>query len=280
MVLDTQKMQETHSWSLDSKPAHLAHNHVHALDSLQQDMLGALEHDQRKKQVNDSKLRAVAQRVEYDDFEKLVAGAHLKPIKPRSQEQKDIGKAFDGFVMPKVEPTAMLPAALPTLPAAAKAPDTPGVPKTSNEFVRVWRRQCKTTAQRYAYLVQIDPDTLPLLFRTELDAAIFDGMVSTIHERVLAPAAASSPPCVREDVAAPSASDADDVDVAARRSDGAWAATFLQSVARLNRFELTLDFADSATTASLNALFDAWQADGPLDAEALAALRKSYGLGA
>jgi hypothetical protein len=74
--------------------------------------------------------------------------------------QADIGKAFDAFVMPKIEPTAALPTALPTFPAAAKPPDTPPVPTSSNEFVRVWRRQCKTNAQKYAYLVQTAPNAV------------------------------------------------------------------------------------------------------------------------
>lgn len=265
MVLDKQRMQETHVWSLMSKPAHVAHNNIAALDTLQQDMLSALEHDQQKKQVNDAKLRAVAQRVEYDDFEKLVAGAHLKPIKPRSQVQADIGKAFDAFVMPKIEPTAALPTALPTFPAAAKPPDTPPVPTSSNEFVRVWRRQCKTNAQKYAYLVQIEPETLPMLFRTELDAAIFDGIVSAILERVLGGAAANDAPAAGTSEAA-----------AAGSANARWAADFLQGIVRVNRFELTLDFADAATTKSLVTLFDAWQADGPLGAEDLATLRAKY----
>jgi len=271
MVLDTKKMKETHCWSLDSKPAHDAHNHIGALDGLQKEMLGALEYDQRKKQVNDAKLRAVAQRVEYDDFEHLVAGAHLKPVKPRSQVQKDICKAFDGFVMPKVEPTSQLPAALPTLPAAAAPPATPPVPKSSNEFVRVWRRQCKTTAQRYAYLRQIDADTLPLLFRTELDAAIFDAIVATLHVRVLASPASA-------DADADDNLDGIDTDAAppASGSDASWAASLIQNIARINRFDLTLEFADSVTTASLKALFDAWQTGGPLDAEDLEALRAKY----
>ena len=272
MVLDRQKMQDTHVWSLDSKPAHVAHNHKGSLDTLQQDMLGALEHDQRKKQVNDAKLRAVAQRVEYDDFERLVAGAHLKPVKPRSQVQKDIGQAFDGFVMPKAGPAAV-PPPLPTVPSASAAP---AAPKTSNEFVRVWRRQCKSTAEKLAYLVQIEPETLPILFKTELDAAIFDGIVSALHESVLAPAGEATAASAEPSAEAPPA------EAHGCATDAAWAAGVLQNLARINRFELTLDFADASTSKSLVAIFDAFDADGSpaasaLGAEPLAALRKKYG---
>ena len=62
------------------------------MDSLQSSMLGALEHDQRKQQVNDAKMRAVKQHVEYDDFEKLVAEltapGGVRAAVPRDQMRK------------------------------------------------------------------------------------------------------------------------------------------------------------------------------------------------
>ena len=92
------------------------------MDSLQSSMLGALEHDQRKQQVNDAKMRAVKQHVEYDDFEKLVAGAHLKPVKPKSAELASISKPFDFFVMPAYDATAA------AAPSASPRPPPPPPP--------------------------------------------------------------------------------------------------------------------------------------------------------
>ena len=269
------KEEAPHTYSLDSTPAHPAHQHVKSLDNLQQDMLSALEYDQKKKQVNDAKLRAVAQHVEYDDFEKLVQGAHLKPVKPRSETLAAIGAQFDGFVMPKLEPKA----AGPTLPkvAAATTDALPPAPKSSNEFLRAWRRQCKTPAQRYAYLRQIEPETLPLIFKTELDATIFDGIVGTLCERVLP----SDSSAAEESGGAESSTDGS----ATRTDDLSFAATVLQYIGRINRFDLTLEFADTDTTKRLESLFDVLQRDAPsgnaalppsLDPTALVALRGSY----
>ena len=42
--------------------AHATQTPTRAMDSLQSSMLGALEHDQRKQQVNDAKMRAVKQK--------------------------------------------------------------------------------------------------------------------------------------------------------------------------------------------------------------------------
>jgi len=202
------------------------------MDTLQRSMLGALEHDQKKQQVNDAKLRAVAQRVEYDDFEKLVLGAHLKPVKPRSQQSADVSKHFDHFVLPKYEAQ---PVAGPVRPVAPAAPATAAPPKNSNDFTRTWRRQCKTTSDKFTYLRGIEPETLPLLFRTELEPAAFDGIADALRECVLLPA--------KEDPAAAT-------------PHLMWLGQLLQQIGRINRFELTLDFAEKGTTAIIAELLD------------------------
>ena len=271
------------NFSLSSTPAHPARNHVEALDGLQRDMLDALHADQVKQQLNDAKIRAVKQRVEYDDFEKLVAGAHLRPIKPRSQTLDEVGKAFDGFVLPKHDAA---PAASAPPPKAAALPEdsVPPPAKTSNEFSRVWRRQCKTPAVRRAYLRQLDPDTLPLIFRTELDPALFDGIVGTLGEACLGGGGAEASGGDATANAAAAAADLAELDGAEEAGGGdaaaiaelAWAGALLQGIARLNRFDLTIDFADKATIETLAALVEAMAAANSPDAEALAALRAAY----
>ena len=143
-----------------------------SLNALQKDMLAALDADQKKEQLNDAKLRAVAQKVEYEDFEKLVLGAHLRPVKPRSQKSADVSKPFAGFVMPKYDGASSSSAKAPPRAAAAPAaPTTPALPSSSSDFLRAWRRQCKTPAERYAYLRRLEPESMPLLFRAELEPA-------------------------------------------------------------------------------------------------------------
>ena len=242
------------------------------MDSLQSSMLGALEHDQRKQQVNDAKMRAVKQHVEYDDFEKLVAGAHLKPVKPKSAELASISKPFDFFVMPAYDATA---AAAPSASAAAAAAAAVAAaapaaaarfapPSTGQEFLRAWRRQCKTAADRFEYLRVIEPEELPSLFRAELDAAVFDQIVDAVRATALA-----APPLAH----------------------AGWVARLLRAIGQVNRFDLTLDLADAKALAALGEIFDALQAppadaaaaataeeEARPDAAAVAALRAQYKL--
>ena len=61
-----------------------------------------------------------------------------------------------------------------------------------------------------------------------------------------------------------------------------WAGLFLDHLARINRFDLTLDFADKATVATLTALAntlesEAAQADG-VEATTVASIRRAYKL--
>jgi len=237
---------------------------------MQRDMLGALDYDQKKQQVNDAKLRAVKQRVEYDDFEKLVLGAHLKPIKPKTQHGVDTSKPFDCFVLPKYEAK---PAIGPAMPAAA-APPAAALPKTSNEFLRIWRRQLKTPEERFAYIRKMEPESLPGIFRTELEPATFDGIIEALRVCVLLPANAAPD-------AAPDAAVA----------DATWVEQWLLHTSRIPRFELTLDFAEKSTTTTISGLFallerGTGEAAEPadegrsarLDGTALASLRAAYTL--
>ena len=297
-------------YSLKSTPLHPQRNHVGALDTLQKDMLDALHDDQVKKQINDAKLRAVKQRVEYDDFEKLVMGAHLRPVKPRSDDLNGVSKAFDGFVMPKHEPAAVQGPMPPPKAALVETEVVPPPAKTSNEFTRVWKRQCKTPAVRKGYLKHLDPETLPMIFRTELDPAMFDAMVATLKEACLESAKAASggeggasssapsastepepvdlseldgdepakPPAAEEAAVAAPASSSSESSSSEENNNAelAWAAALLAGIVRLNRFDLTLDFADKKTLEALGKLCEAMEA-AKMTAEA-EGLRKSYKL--
>ena len=172
-------------------------------------------------------------------------------------------------------------------------------------------RQCKTPAVRKGYLKHLDPETLPMIFRTELDPAMFDAMVATLKEACLESAKAASGGEGGASSSAPSASEpepepvdlseldgdepakpaAEEAAVAAPASSSsesssseennnnaelAWAAALLAGIVRLNRFDLTLDFADKKTLEALGKLCEAMEA-AKMTAEA-EGLRKSYKL--
>ena len=194
-----------------------------SVDALQSQLHEALNFDQKKKQINDAKLRAVSQKVEYEEFEKMVAGAHLKPIKPKSQESAAISRQFAGYVMPAYSSQTDAPAPAPPAAASLPAEQQFAPPATSNDFLRTWRRQCKTPETKFRYLHTFEPDALPLLFRSEMEPAVLDGIAQALQACALPPAGAAGEAELRE---AP------------------WVELLLRYLCRVNRFALTLDLAD------------------------------------
>ena len=263
-----------------------------SVDALQSQLHEALNFDQKKKQINDAKLRAVSQKVEFEEFEKMVAGAHLKPIKPKSQESAAISRQFAGYVMPAYSSQTDAPAPAPPAAASLPAEQQFAPPATSNDFLRTWRRQCKTPETKFRYLHTFEPDALPLLFRSEMEPAVLDGIAQALQACALPPAGAAGEAELRE---AP------------------WVELLLRYLCRVNRFALTLDLADkgapcpprrpddgagvcptctsaricAGTMQTLAACFDALQrtapaeagsSEGRLDGPALATLREAYKL--
>ena len=75
------------------------------------------------------------------------------------------------------------------------------------------------------------------------------------------------------------AASAGGMDAAAAKPEAellSWAAALLAGISRLNRFDLTLDFADKATLTTLAGLLPAMEAAGVGDAQ-MGALRRAYG---
>eukprot|EP00967_Tisochrysis_lutea_P154505 scaffold307058_cov39-Tisochrysis_lutea.AAC.1 len=226
------------------------------MDALQTSIAGALEADQKKTQINDAKLRAVSQRVDYDEFCKLVAGAHLKPVKPCSSDSRNISKPFDQFVLPKYEPS--IPARGTAAITTTQLSSSFEKPTDLNDFTRTWRRKCKTDGDKLKYLRVLDVDALPILFRTEMDPVILDGIVEALHTMLCEPV----PECEGDIL-----------------ETNRWALRLLTSISRLNRFETTITFAAGPTEKKLAAIFDSIlvsvssrgdETDGELDTSATA----------
>jgi len=98
---------------------------------------------------------------------------------------------------------------------------------------------------RFAFIRKLEPANLPNIFRTELEPATFDAITDALRVCVLLPAEGAP-----EQFA----------------SDAAWTEQWLLHMSRINRFDLTLDFADKSTTTTIAGLLDL------LDRDAVAAV--------
>ncbi len=59
-------------------------------------------------------------------------------------------------------------------------PQTSPVPSTSDEFIRVWNRQCPTSADKLRLLSSCGPDHMRKLFRAALPADLLSGILVTL----------------------------------------------------------------------------------------------------
>ncbi|XP_020496645.1 coiled-coil domain-containing protein 103 [Labrus bergylta] len=54
--------------------------------ALERELQGAIKSEQKYKRENEAKLRAVSQRVSYDQFRDLVLSCHLRPLEKKDKE--------------------------------------------------------------------------------------------------------------------------------------------------------------------------------------------------
>ena len=150
--------------------------------TLEDEFQSTVWEENHKKNVNDAKMRAVAQRVpDYEGFHQMVLGADLKPMEKKDKGhtsmfeglQMDKKTQFFGSDLYKQTATAETFGATPMggAQAAAAAGEEKtefAVPRNPMEFTREWQKSCRTAATRGRYLASLPP-------RAEWWGGIFKG---------------------------------------------------------------------------------------------------------
>lgn len=138
------------------------------------DALSAVVNDQLAKDAkydreNDAKFRAVRQKVAtYEEFENIVIGAHLKPMKEDIRELELKRSSWDssGRARERTREREKL--------VALQALDAAGTPverctKSAQDFRRHWKAS-QAGADRYAYLLEVGPAKIKKFFKSGIDA--------------------------------------------------------------------------------------------------------------
>lgn len=258
---------------------------------LQVAMADAMEEDRQKKDVNDAKMRAVSQRVDYDQFCNMVAGAHLRPVKPLD---KQAARLNGMFVLASEAAPPKAAGAQASAPVSSSSSQL-RVPKTGVEFHRTWRRQCKDTRSRAAYLRLVDPALIPHVFQKQFEPDVLGGIVSTLDELLgEVPTLATSAEALPDQAAASGWEDRGSVAEAALL-----ASDWLGMMAEVNQFDLAREFMDEEAKARARSLIARLEAlskcdkartrspaseevrrrlDAHLQPDKLGALRKQYAM--
>ncbi|DBB02441.1 TPA: hypothetical protein ACH3X3_011440 [Trebouxia sp. C0006] len=138
------------------------------------ELQSALQDDIERQAVDAAKKRAVGQHVDYDTFKNMVAVAHLRPLQDPSLTQTVSHAPAWRFA-----PNGLLAKSADslTLRIATFDPQKSPVPSTSDEFIRVWNRQCPTSADKLRLLSSCGPDHMSKLFRAALPADLLSSIL-------------------------------------------------------------------------------------------------------
>ncbi|KAM4645060.1 dynein axonemal assembly factor 19 [Amazona ochrocephala] len=144
--------------------------------ALERELQAAVAEDERRERENEAKLRAVRQRVpSYEEFRNMVLASHLKPL-----EKKDkMGQRRNVLWNPCA--------------AHAKGPqagdveipqELDGLPGTSAEFYRDWRRCLKSRKLKYQVLLELGGEALGRIFQADLGYGLLGEFLVVLAENV------------------------------------------------------------------------------------------------
>lgn len=131
-----------------------------SVSDLESSLQSALSYEEHRQRVNDSKFRAVAQRMDYEGFRQLVAGADLKCTKAGEIER--MADARDS-----VFNSTFRTAAAPTSAS------------TRQSFHSSWRRT-RGPRERLELLKALDEDSRDATLSTTLEADFFGDLVEVL----------------------------------------------------------------------------------------------------
>eukprot|EP00240_Pyramimonas_obovata_P013737 CAMPEP_0118925612 /NCGR_PEP_ID=MMETSP1169-20130426/3479_1 /TAXON_ID=36882 /ORGANISM="Pyramimonas obovata, Strain CCMP722" /LENGTH=243 /DNA_ID=CAMNT_0006866961 /DNA_START=30 /DNA_END=758 /DNA_ORIENTATION=- len=143
----------------------------------------AIAEDKLRSQVNDAKIKAMHDLVDYDTFKNRVSVAHLRPLQADNL-RTDVGcspaSLFnpDGTKISAIEADMVNAAALTT-----SAPQQ--LPKSSQDFEREWKRNCPTSVDKYKYFLFVPPDLFPQIFKVEITPTMLTDIIVVVNENAL-----------------------------------------------------------------------------------------------
>lgn len=191
---------------------------------LEKELALAVEADAKYVRENDAKFRAVEQRVaSYEEFRDIVSAAHLKPLERKDITGEKSGKQpWNPHAQGKSQ-TTLTNSNLSLLPASK-------MPKTTHEFTKAWKRQCKTELDKYQLLLGIGGQGLRSIFKAEISMGHLGEFLVILHN------------CLDE-------------------KDTSKILVILQELSRTNRFDLCLKFLGEEEKVVASKLFKQLEAN-------------------
>eukprot|EP00128_Syssomonas_multiformis_P015666 Colp12_sorted_trinity150504_noHs@25806 len=138
-------------------------------DKLEKELQEAVREDVRRQQVNDTKLRAMHEKVaSYEEFEQRVKAAHLRPLSKDEIQSKPTKTLWTVAAEKRALDLELNPpVAVQSEPSHKRI-----VPKSVTEFEREWRKTSKDPHQRCQFFLSIETEDLKKIFKTEVNSTV------------------------------------------------------------------------------------------------------------
>ena len=129
-------------------------------NKLESELADAIAKDEKYQRENDAKFRAIRQKVaNYDEFRDIVLASHLKPL---DKQDKSGGMRYQSWNRMGINSDKTVNADCDHIPSTSWL-----IPKTSSEFDKSWKRICKSSSDKFEFLVAIGPEGLKNIFITD-----------------------------------------------------------------------------------------------------------------
>lgn len=209
------------------------------------ELANAVEDEWKRQVIDDAKHRAVRQHEDYETFKNMVSVAHLRPLQAmNTKDHKTAAPAWSFNNAGTIERQAEAGGA--PIGGSQGVPSKP--PENAMEFEKTWRRNCRTTADRYQYLCMIPDEKVAALFKVEISGTMLGEVMIALSEAFAA----------EED----------------KSGRAGRVASLLQTLTRSGRFSLTVRLLAGKPKNAAEALFVELEAAGA----DVAAIKHAYGV--
>ncbi|CAM4716509.1 unnamed protein product [Caretta caretta] len=142
--------------------------------ALERELQAAVAADEKYQRENDAKFRAVHQKVaSYEEFRDIVLASHLKPLEKKDKMGKKKNLLWNSYATQangKQDREMEL------------AQGWDGLPETSADFYRYWRRCLKSGQERYQFLFQLGGKDLGRIFQADVGFGLLGEFLVVLAE--------------------------------------------------------------------------------------------------
>ncbi|EMP41427.1 hypothetical protein UY3_01346 [Chelonia mydas] len=161
--------------------------------ALERELQAAIAADEKYQRENDAKFRAVHQKVaSYEEFRDIVLASHLKPLEKKDKMGKKKNLLWNSYAtqandkqdreMELAQVRRKTPLVFVYTRKLIQIKGWDGLPETSADFYRYWRRCLKSGQERYQFLFQLGGKDLGRIFQADVGFGLLGEFLVVLAE--------------------------------------------------------------------------------------------------